>query len=122
MGGDLRHSDFVSVPTGVLVAHDIIQSPRSWIEYSHNVVQYTDIRQKHRGGHFLKLENPTAVVEDLVEFVFQTLGATKENGIEMLEQRRDLAVEKEKVRSSQTSSVVQFIGFSALALLVRSRL
>ena len=122
MGGDLRHSDFVSVPTGVLVAHDIIQSPRSWIEYSHNVVQYTDIRQQHRGGHFLKLENPTAVVEDLVEFVFQTLGATKENGIEMLEQRRDLAVEKEKVRSSQTSSVVQFIGFSALALLVRSRL
>ena len=97
MGGDLRHSDFVSVPTGVLVAHDIFQSPRSWIEYSHNVVQYTDIRRQQRGGHFLKMENPTAVVEDLVKFVFETLGATKKNGVEKLEERRRLAVEREKV-------------------------
>ena len=90
---------YVSVPTGILVAHDIFQSPRKWLEYSHNVVSYTDIRDTdERGGHFLKMENPSVVVNDICNFVFKILGATKENGVAILEKRRLSAIAQEKVR------------------------
>ena len=82
----------------MLVAKDIFQSPRSWIELSHNVEQYTDIRGVARGGHFLKLENPGVVCEDLEQFVFQTLGASKcAKGIRILEDKRAAALLNEKV-------------------------
>ena len=100
-GGDIRNgitNQFVAVPTGILVAKDLIQAPRAWVEQAHNVVQYTDLRGKDVGGHFLKLENPKAVVKDLEKFVFETLGATKDgHGIEVLKERRRMALMKEKV-------------------------
>jgi hypothetical protein len=99
-GGDIRNgtNQFVVVPTGILVAKDIFQSPKAWIGMCHNVEQYTDIRGIEKGGHFLKLENPSAVVKDLKKFVFNTLGASKDkNGIHILKERRKLAFIKEKV-------------------------
>ncbi|GAA5073980.1 epoxide hydrolase family protein [Nocardia iowensis] len=50
-----------TVPTGVLVsAHDV--TIRRWAERDHHIVQWTELG---RGGHFLAMEQPQAVVGDL---------------------------------------------------------
>ncbi|MEV6558048.1 epoxide hydrolase family protein [Nocardia sp. NPDC051756] len=58
-----------TVPTGVLVsAHDV--TIRRWAERDHHIVHWTDLG---RGGHFLSMEDPQAVVDDLRVF-FRKLG------------------------------------------------
>ncbi|MBF6465369.1 epoxide hydrolase [Nocardia beijingensis] len=58
-----------TVPTGVLVsAHDV--TIRRWAERDHHIVQWTEL---DRGGHFLAMEEPQAVVDDLRTF-FRKLG------------------------------------------------
>ncbi|QFG22400.1 epoxide hydrolase family protein [Actinomadura sp. WMMB 499] len=53
-----------TVPTGVLVsAHDVTIRP--WAERDHNVVRWTELG---KGGHFLAMEEPEAVVDDLRGF------------------------------------------------------
>ncbi|WP_217176894.1 epoxide hydrolase family protein [Streptomyces sp. AC495_CC817] len=52
------------VPTAVLVsARDV--TVRRWAERDHDIVRWTELE---RGGHFLALEAPEALVEDLREF------------------------------------------------------
>ncbi|MEE1833878.1 epoxide hydrolase family protein [Streptomyces sp. SP17KL33] len=52
------------VPTAVLVsARDV--TVRRWAERDHDIVRWTEL---DRGGHFLALEAPEALVEDLREF------------------------------------------------------
>jgi pimeloyl-ACP methyl ester carboxylesterase len=54
----------VEVPTGVLVsAHDV--TIRTWAERDHNVVRWTELG---RGGHFLAMEEPGLLIEDVREF------------------------------------------------------
>jgi epoxide hydrolase len=56
------------VPTGVLVsAHDV--TVRRWAERDHHVVRWTEL---DRGGHFLALEAPEALVADVRTF-FRTV-------------------------------------------------
>lgn len=58
-----------TVPTGVLVsAHDV--TIRRWAERDHHIVHWTELG---RGGHFLSMEDPQAVVDDLRVF-FGKLG------------------------------------------------
>ncbi|MEE2036683.1 epoxide hydrolase [Nocardiopsis sp. CT-R113] len=58
-----------TVPTGVLVsAHDV--TVRRWAERDHNVVRWTELG---RGGHFLSMEEPELLVEDVRAF-FRDLG------------------------------------------------
>ncbi|GAA3141667.1 epoxide hydrolase [Planomonospora alba] len=53
-----------TVPTGVLVsAHDV--TVRRWAERDHEVVHW---RELGRGGHFLAMEEPQALVEDVRAF------------------------------------------------------
>ncbi|MGW0435364.1 epoxide hydrolase family protein [Micromonospora sp. NPDC003197] len=53
-----------TVPTGVLVsAHDV--TIRRWAERDHNVVHWTEL---DRGGHFLAMEAPDLLVNDVREF------------------------------------------------------
>lgn len=53
-----------TVPTGVLVsAHDV--TVRRWAERDHNVVHWTELG---KGGHFLAMEEPEALVEDVRTF------------------------------------------------------
>ncbi|MEU4835187.1 epoxide hydrolase family protein [Streptosporangium sp. NPDC023615] len=53
-----------TVPTGVLVsAHDV--TIRRWAERDHNVVRWTELE---RGGHFLSMEAPDLLVDDVREF------------------------------------------------------
>jgi pimeloyl-ACP methyl ester carboxylesterase len=53
-----------SVPTGIAVSrHDI--TIRRLAEREHNVVHWTDLE---RGGHFLAMEQPALLVDDLREF------------------------------------------------------
>ncbi|MFG1792131.1 epoxide hydrolase family protein [Nocardia sp. NPDC049149] len=53
-----------TVPTAVLVsAHDI--TIRRWAERDHHIVRWTELGH---GGHFLSMEDPKAVVEDLRAF------------------------------------------------------
>ncbi|WP_424186015.1 epoxide hydrolase family protein [Actinokineospora sp. G85] len=53
-----------TVPTGVLVStHDVTIRP--WIERDHRVVRWTEA---DRGGHFLALEAPDVLVDDLRAF------------------------------------------------------
>ncbi|MER7076777.1 Pimeloyl-ACP methyl ester carboxylesterase [Saccharopolyspora kobensis] len=53
-----------AVPTGVLVsAHDV--TVRRWAERDHDVVHWTELG---RGGHFLAMEEPDALVEDVRTF------------------------------------------------------
>ncbi|RKT83075.1 Pimeloyl-ACP methyl ester carboxylesterase [Saccharopolyspora antimicrobica] len=53
-----------AVPTGVLVsAHDV--TIRRWAERDHDVVHWTELG---RGGHFLAMEEPDALVEDVRTF------------------------------------------------------
>jgi pimeloyl-ACP methyl ester carboxylesterase len=52
------------VPTGVLVsAHDVTIRP--WAERDHNVVRWTELE---RGGHFLAMEAPDVLIDDVREF------------------------------------------------------
>ncbi|GAA2897612.1 epoxide hydrolase [Streptosporangium fragile] len=53
-----------TVPTGVLVsAHDV--TIRRWAERDHNVVHWTELG---RGGHFLSMEAPDLLVDDVRAF------------------------------------------------------
>ncbi|GAA2991665.1 epoxide hydrolase family protein [Streptosporangium longisporum] len=53
-----------TVPTGVLVsAHDV--TIRRWAERDHNVVRWTELG---RGGHFLSMEAPDLLADDVREF------------------------------------------------------
>ncbi|WP_026360622.1 epoxide hydrolase family protein [Amycolatopsis nigrescens] len=53
-----------TVPTGVLVsAHDV--TIRRWAERDHNIVRWTELG---KGGHFLAMEAPSALVEDVRTF------------------------------------------------------
>lgn len=53
-----------TVPTGVLVsAHDV--TIRRWAERDHNVVRWTEL---DRGGHFLAMEAPDLLVDDVRAF------------------------------------------------------
>ncbi|MFI0466769.1 epoxide hydrolase family protein [Saccharopolyspora sp. 5N102] len=53
-----------TVPTGVLVSnHDV--TIRRWAERDHNIVHWTELE---KGGHFLAMENPEALVEDVRTF------------------------------------------------------
>ncbi|MGW1681731.1 epoxide hydrolase family protein [Saccharopolyspora sp. NPDC002376] len=53
-----------TVPTGVLVsAHDV--TIRRWAERDHHVVHWTELGE---GGHFLSMEAPEALVEDVRTF------------------------------------------------------
>ncbi|MFD0905310.1 epoxide hydrolase family protein [Actinomadura sediminis] len=53
-----------TVPTGVLVsAHDVTVRP--WAERDHNIVRWTELG---KGGHFLAMEEPDALVGDLRAF------------------------------------------------------
>ncbi|GGU91462.1 microsomal epoxide hydrolase [Actinomadura cremea] len=53
-----------TVPTGVLVsAHDVTVRP--WAERDHDVVRWTELG---RGGHFLAMEEPDLLVDDLRAF------------------------------------------------------
>ncbi|WP_068921672.1 epoxide hydrolase family protein [Planobispora rosea] len=53
-----------TVPTGVLVsAHDV--TVRRWAERDHNVVHWTEL---DRGGHFLAMEAPGLLVDDVRAF------------------------------------------------------
>lgn len=52
------------VPTGVLLsAHDV--TVRRWAERDHNVVRWTEL---DTGGHFLSLERPDLLVDDVRAF------------------------------------------------------
>ncbi|MFG2335681.1 epoxide hydrolase family protein [Streptomyces yangpuensis] len=53
-----------TVPTAVLLsAHDV--TVRRWAERDHNVVRWTELG---RGGHFLAMEEPEALVDDVRRF------------------------------------------------------
>ncbi|WP_107660171.1 epoxide hydrolase family protein [Nocardia suismassiliense] len=53
-----------TVPTGVLVsAHDV--TIRRWAERDHHIVHWTELGH---GGHFLAMEEPQAVIDDLRVF------------------------------------------------------
>ncbi|GAB2874563.1 epoxide hydrolase [Streptomyces deserti] len=53
-----------TVPTAVLLStHDV--TIRRWAERDHNVVRWTEL---DRGGHFLAMEAPDLLVEDIREF------------------------------------------------------
>ncbi|MFC9434670.1 epoxide hydrolase family protein [Nocardia sp. NPDC057030] len=68
-GPDRSASAHPTVPTGVLVsAHDV--TIRRWAERDHHIVHWTELG---RGGHFLSLEDPQAVIDDLRVF-FRKLG------------------------------------------------
>ncbi|TCP56419.1 pimeloyl-ACP methyl ester carboxylesterase [Tamaricihabitans halophyticus] len=57
-----------TVPTGVLVsAHDV--TVRRWAERDHNIVHWTELG---KGGHFLAMEEPAALVDD-VRLFFRSL-------------------------------------------------
>ncbi|CAM4130544.1 epoxide hydrolase [Nocardia ninae] len=63
-GNDWATAARSTVPTGVLVsAHDV--TIRSWAERDHHIVHWTELG---RGGHFLAMEEPQAVVDDLRVF------------------------------------------------------
>ncbi|MEU4806120.1 epoxide hydrolase family protein [Actinosynnema sp. NPDC023587] len=62
--GDWSGAAPVRVPTGVLVsAHDV--TVRRWAERDHHVVRWTEL---DHGGHFLALEAPAALVDDVRVF------------------------------------------------------
>ncbi|MFI9403719.1 epoxide hydrolase family protein [Nocardia sp. NPDC052316] len=62
--GDWATAARSTVPTGVLVsAHDV--TIRRWAERDHPIVHWTELG---RGGHFLAMEQPRAVVDDLRVF------------------------------------------------------
>ncbi|WDZ82711.1 epoxide hydrolase family protein [Micromonospora cathayae] len=64
-GGDDRdRATGRGVPTGVLVStHDV--TVRRWAERDHHVVHWTEL---DRGGHFLAMEAPDLLVEDVRRF------------------------------------------------------
>jgi epoxide hydrolase len=63
-GGDEWAAQGPQVPTGVLVsAHDV--TIRRWAERDHRVVRWTEL---DRGGHFLAMEQPGLLVDDVRAF------------------------------------------------------
>jgi microsomal epoxide hydrolase len=57
---------YCAAPTGVAVfAAEIFRFPRSWCEGCYNLVRWSRFP---RGGHFASLEQPRALVKDIVEF------------------------------------------------------
>lgn len=63
-GGDWSGSQRGTVPTGVLVSvHDV--TIRRWAERDHHIVRWTEL---DRGGHFLSMEAPELLIDDLREF------------------------------------------------------
>jgi pimeloyl-ACP methyl ester carboxylesterase len=62
--GDGWTAERAEVPTGVLVsAHDV--TIRRWAERDHDVVRWTEL---DRGGHFLAMEQPGLLVDDVRAF------------------------------------------------------
>ncbi|WP_410652332.1 epoxide hydrolase family protein [Amycolatopsis sp. cmx-4-54] len=62
--GDWSGAAAPTVPTGVLVsAHDV--TVRRWAERDHHVVHWTELGH---GGHFLAMEAPAALVDDVRVF------------------------------------------------------
>lgn len=56
----------VEVPTGMLMSpKDMFPTPREWAERFYQVTHWTNIS---RGGHFLEMEEPGLVVEDIRVF------------------------------------------------------
>lgn len=53
-----------TVPTGVLVAANDV-TIRVWAERDHNVVRWTEL---DHGGHFLSMEKPALLIDDVREF------------------------------------------------------
>ena len=99
---------WLATPTGVLMAEDIVQAPRRWIERTHNVVHFTDVRRsnpldnmatgkglRRGGGHFFKMERPETLCKDLTSFVMDTLGGA--GGVQEMERRKNAALAKEQV-------------------------
>jgi hypothetical protein len=67
-GGVTDFLDVLGPPTAVLVsAHDVAIRP--WAERDHRVVRWTEL---DRGGHFLAMEAPDLLVDDVRAF-FRTL-------------------------------------------------
>ncbi len=96
-GARLHEAPFVAVPTGVLVAHDILQWPRSWLAHSHNLVHLHDVRQRTpRVGHFPTVEAPKLFAAELEHFVFDVLGA-RQGGMAALRRGRDAALQQDQV-------------------------
>ncbi|GAB3509094.1 epoxide hydrolase family protein [Amycolatopsis cihanbeyliensis] len=63
-GQDWSTGERGTVPTGVLVsAHDVTIRP--WAERDHNIVHWTELAS---GGHFLAMEAPGALVDDVRTF------------------------------------------------------
>ncbi|MGN9844428.1 epoxide hydrolase family protein [Nonomuraea sp. H19] len=63
-GGGWAGGQRGTVPTGVLVSvHDV--TIRRWAERDHNIVHWTELG---KGGHFLAMEAPAALVEDVRVF------------------------------------------------------
>jgi pimeloyl-ACP methyl ester carboxylesterase len=67
-GDDWAASQRGTVPTGVLVSTNDV-TIRRWAERDHNVVHWTEL---DRGGHFLAMEAPDLLVDDVREF-FRTV-------------------------------------------------
>jgi len=64
----LQNPYVVHVPTGILMSrHELLRIPRSLVKpFYPNLTQYTDL---DRGGHFLAMEEPKLVAEDIKLFV-----------------------------------------------------
>jgi pimeloyl-ACP methyl ester carboxylesterase len=101
---------WLATPTGVLMAEDVVQLPRQWIERTHNVVHFTDVRRSNPldnvasgkgfprgGGHFFKMERPETLCKDLTSFVMDTLGGAA-GGVQEMERRKNAALAEEQVR------------------------
>jgi pimeloyl-ACP methyl ester carboxylesterase len=59
----------VEVPTAVMMPfNDMFPTPRSWIERSTRLDRWIEIA---RGGHFLEMEEPQLVADDLCKFFHQ---------------------------------------------------
>jgi len=73
-GNSLPAGRRIEVPVGMMaVAHDIIPPPpRSYVEKVSNIVHW---KQADRGGHFLAMEQPGLLIEDIRAFTSQ-LGDT----------------------------------------------
>lgn len=64
----------ITVPCGVALTTDPVdRAPREWAERTYNVRRWTELS---RGGHFLALEEPELLAEELRAF-FRPLRATK---------------------------------------------
>lgn len=77
--------DFISVPTAVLTAPcEPLQLPQSLMELSYDVRRHTVLEE---GGHFLPLEQPRALANDLIAFLKEDMHLD-EQGASTLKQTR----------------------------------